>query len=145
MTAPHRHVPAAIVLAVLRVAGRYALQLRDDRPDVASPGHWGLFGGGIDGEETPQAAIRREIREELGLDVAEWQELWRVRYYVPFWDEEVLHVIFAADVSEAWARHVLREGQATGVFAIDDLPRPMEPIVMALLERYHEQAEPSEG
>jgi 8-oxo-dGTP diphosphatase len=137
--------PGTVVLAVLRVEGRYALQLRDDRPGVASPGQWALFGGGIDENETPQAAIRREIREELGLDVAAWRQLWRERYYVPFWDEEVLHIIFTADVSDSWARHVLSEGQATGLFAIDELPRPMEPIVMALLERYHQQEEPSEG
>jgi 8-oxo-dGTP pyrophosphatase MutT (NUDIX family) len=138
-------VPEAVVLAVLRVAGRYALQLRDDSPTVASAGHWALFGGGIDGGETPQAAIRREILEELGLDVTAWRQLWRVRYYVPFWDEVVLHVIFTADVTDIWARHVLREGQASGLFAIDELPRPMEPIVTALLERYHEQEEPSPG
>ena len=39
-----------------------------------------------------------------------------------------------------WAKHVLREGHATGVFAIDDLPQPIEPIVTALLERYHDTA-----
>jgi 8-oxo-dGTP diphosphatase len=132
-------VPAAVVLAVLRVAGRYALQLRDKRPNVAAAGHWALFGGSIDGDETPHAAIRREIREELALDVTNWQELWRVRFYDPFWDEEVLHVIFDADVTDVWSRHALHEGQATGLFAIDELPRPMEPIVMALLKRYHDQ------
>ena len=139
----HRHAPASVALAIMTVAGRYALQLRDDRPDIAAPGHWALFGGSLDGDETPRLAVRREIREELALEVTDWRELWRVRYYVPFRDAEVLHFIFAADVTEVWARHVLHEGQATGLFPIDDLPRPMEPVVVALLERYHEQVQSS--
>ena len=48
-------------------------------------------------------------------------------------------VLYAADVTGLWARHVLHEGQAAGLFPIDGLPRPMEPVVVALLERYHDQ------
>jgi len=127
----------AIALAILTVSEGYALQLRDNLPTIASPGYWALFGGAIDGGESPLAAIRREIREELSLDVPQWRKLWRVRYYVPFWDAMVAHWVFAADVTTQWARHVLREGHATGVFRIDDLPQPIEPVVTALLERYH--------
>jgi 8-oxo-dGTP pyrophosphatase MutT (NUDIX family) len=141
--ASNRNIPAAVALAILRVGGLYVLQLRDNRPDVASPGFWALFGGSLDGNETPLAAIRREIREELALDVTEWDELWRVRYYVPLRDAEVLHHIFAADVTDVWARHVLYEGQAAGLFPIDDLPQPIEPVVVALLERYHDRVRPS--
>jgi 8-oxo-dGTP diphosphatase len=133
----------AVTLAILRVAGRYALQHRDNRPDVASPGFWALFGGGVDGHETPLAAIRREIREELALDVTEWHELWRVRHYVPLRDADVLLHIFAADVTDMWARHVLHEGQAAGLFPIEELPHPMEAVVVALLERYHDRFRPS--
>jgi 8-oxo-dGTP diphosphatase len=131
----------AIALAILTVSGRYALQLRDEIPTIASPGYWALFGGAIDNGESPLAAVRREIREELSLDVAGWRPLWRVRYYVPFWDSLVAHWIFAADVTPLWPRHVLREGRATGVFALPDLPCPIEPVVTALLERYHDASE----
>lgn len=129
--------PSAVVLALLTVRGRYALQLRDDRPDIAAAGRWGLFGGRVDGDEVPSAAVRREVHEELALDVADWDELWRIRYHDPFWGEEVLHIIFVADVTEVWDRHVVREGQAAGLFVVDDLPRPMDPFVTALLERHH--------
>ncbi len=126
-----------MVLAILTVAGRYALQLRDDIPTIALPGHWSLFGGSIDDGESPRAAVRREIREELSLDVPDWLELWRVSYFVPYWDAVVPHRIFAADVTAIWEGHVLREGQAAGAFPIDGLPHPMPPIACALLERYH--------
>ncbi len=126
-----------MALAILTVAGRYALQLRDDLPTIALPGQWSLFGGAIEAGESPLAAVRREVREELSLDVPDWRELWRVSYFVPYWNAVVPHRIFTADVTALWDRHVLREGQAARVFAIDGLPEPMPPIVCALLERHH--------
>ena len=108
-------------------------------PTIASPGRWALFGGSLREAEPPAAGIRREILEELDLDVTDWRQLWTVQYYDAFWKAVVRHVIFAADVTEAWSGHVLHEGQTADVFRIDALPEPMDPIVCALLERYHEQ------
>jgi 8-oxo-dGTP pyrophosphatase MutT (NUDIX family) len=45
--------------------GRYLLQRRDDRPDILLPDHWALFGGTVEPGETAEAAIRRELVEEL--------------------------------------------------------------------------------
>jgi 8-oxo-dGTP pyrophosphatase MutT (NUDIX family) len=132
-------VPPAVVLAILTVDEGYVLQHRDDDPRVASPGCWALFGGGLHEGETFLEAIRREINEELDLDVPAWRELWRVRHFVPFWGAPVLHAIFDADVTAVWHHHVLHEGQATGVFSIAALPQPMEAVVTALLERHHAQ------
>src|SRR5207245_11569256 len=78
--------PPSIALAILSVSDAYALQLRDNVPTIASPGYWALFGGAIDGGETPLAAIRRDLREELSLRVAGWRERWRVGRDVPFWE-----------------------------------------------------------
>jgi 8-oxo-dGTP pyrophosphatase MutT (NUDIX family) len=47
--------------------GRYLMQLRDDKPDILLPAHWGLFGGTIDPGEEPDAAVVRELGEELEL------------------------------------------------------------------------------
>ncbi|RSS89067.1 NUDIX hydrolase [Streptomyces sp. WAC05292] len=40
-------------------------------PAYGRRGRWNLPGGGVDSDlgETPRAAVRREVREELGLDV----------------------------------------------------------------------------
>jgi 8-oxo-dGTP pyrophosphatase MutT (NUDIX family) len=58
--------------------GRYLLQLRDDRPDIWYPGHWGCFGGAADLGEDPAAALRRELREELAIEIAELR--WFTRF-----------------------------------------------------------------
>jgi len=57
---------AAILLAADR---RYVLQLRDDVPHIWYPGHWGLFGGSVDPGEDELTALRRELREELELEL----------------------------------------------------------------------------
>jgi len=36
------------------------------------PGHWGLFGGEIEDDELPAAAVKREVEEELGV-AGEWK------------------------------------------------------------------------
>lgn len=60
---------AAVALIVLD-DGRYLLQLRDQKPGIFYPGHWGLFGGALDPGEAPEAALLRELAEELGLAVS---------------------------------------------------------------------------
>lgn len=132
-------IPPAVALAILTVGDRYALQLRDDVPTIASPGRWALFGGSLGEGEAPAMGIRREILEELDLEVTDWRHLWTVRYYDAFWNATIRHTIFAADITAVWSGHVLREGQKADVFSIDALPEPMDPIVSALLERYHDQ------
>lgn len=42
------------------------LQLRDFKPGIDFPGHWGLFGGSIEDGEEPLKAARRELAEEIG-------------------------------------------------------------------------------
>jgi 8-oxo-dGTP pyrophosphatase MutT (NUDIX family) len=45
--------------------GQVLLQHRDDNPYTVFPGHWGLFGGGVEESESLEEAIDREVWEEL--------------------------------------------------------------------------------
>jgi len=65
---PSAWVPKPAVAAVILVAGQgYLLQHRDRRPNIWYPGYWGLFGGTVEPGEGVEAALLRELREELGF------------------------------------------------------------------------------
>jgi 8-oxo-dGTP pyrophosphatase MutT (NUDIX family) len=59
----------AVAAIVVVERERYLMQLRDDVPNIWYPGHWGLFGGAVDAGEDEIAALRRELREELELEL----------------------------------------------------------------------------
>lgn len=60
-----RKVPIAGVSVIMTNLGGDVLLLRHSYgPDV-----WGLPGGGINRGEEPEAAARREVREELGIEL----------------------------------------------------------------------------
>jgi 8-oxo-dGTP diphosphatase len=53
-------------IMLLREDGALLLQLRDDIPTIASPGHWSIPGGSLEADETAQQAAAREFEEETG-------------------------------------------------------------------------------
>ena len=55
----------AVAAFIMDEQGRYLMQARDDKPGIFYPGHWGVFGGGVDAGETKEEAMRRELLEEL--------------------------------------------------------------------------------
>jgi 8-oxo-dGTP pyrophosphatase MutT (NUDIX family) len=71
--------PASASAALITVEDtHYLMQLRDQKPGIFYPGHWGLFGGAIDPGESPEQSMQRELQEELGLSVTS------VRYFTEF-------------------------------------------------------------
>jgi mutator protein MutT len=59
-----------VALALLRRGDRWFLQRRDPANAVL-PGRWEFPGGKVEAGETPEAALRRELQEEVGLDLRE--------------------------------------------------------------------------
>ena len=55
-----------VSLAILYQEGRFLFQLRDNIPGIVHPGVWGLFGGHLEPEETPELCLKRELIEEIG-------------------------------------------------------------------------------
>ena len=60
--------------------GRYLMQLRDDKPGIFYPDHWGLFGGAVDPGEEPEEALRRELMEELRLEAGALRYFTRMEF-----------------------------------------------------------------
>ena len=59
---------------------RYLLQLRDSNSRCYYPGHWGLFGGRLNKNETFLKAVRREVKEETGLDIKVNRKIFEVKF-----------------------------------------------------------------
>ena len=57
--------------------GKLLIYLRDNNPQISFPNHWDLFGGLLEEGETPEQALVREVKEELGITLSEfyfWKE-----------------------------------------------------------------------
>jgi 8-oxo-dGTP diphosphatase len=69
--------------------GEVLLMLRDDKPTIQFPNQWVLVGGAGEEGETPEDGIRRELMEELELQIDsvtlfkryEWQEKTEYVYH----------------------------------------------------------------
>ncbi|MBJ8343666.1 (deoxy)nucleoside triphosphate pyrophosphohydrolase [Antrihabitans sp. YC2-6] len=58
--------PIEVVAAAIVAGGRLLLAQRTRPPEFA--GLWELPGGKVEADETPAAAVARELREELGIE-----------------------------------------------------------------------------
>jgi 8-oxo-dGTP pyrophosphatase MutT (NUDIX family) len=130
------------VAAVIRLAdGRYLMQLRDERPDIWYPGHWGCFGGAVDGGEDPLEALRRELYEELEFVPRAPRYLTRFDFdFAPIGLAPCYRIYYLVAMSEAErARLVLHEGRALEAFGYAELAggirvTPYDAFAVRLLE-----------
>ncbi|XOB42300.1 MAG: NUDIX hydrolase [Candidatus Nealsonbacteria bacterium] len=97
------------------------LQHRDNNTSWY-PDHWGIFGGQIEKGETPEQAARREIKEEIGIELADLKffkkyELKRKKgiYQAFFFTTEPLNICIDK------LKNQQREGQNLRFFNINEL------------------------
>jgi len=59
---------------------KYLLQLRDNTKNIKDPNTWGLFGGHLKKNESIKQCIKRELKEELDLNIKKIIFLFKVFY-----------------------------------------------------------------
>lgn len=85
-------MPKLVVAALITdVAGRILLTRR--RPDQPLPDQWEFPGGKMEPGESPQEALMRELREEIGVR-PEVGRVWDVLYH-RYPDYDVLMLVYA--------------------------------------------------
>lgn len=117
-------VPADAVAALLMLeGGRYILQLRDPKPEIFYPDHWGCFGGAVSDGESPVEALRRELREELEFEMTEASEFTRFDFdFAPLGQPRVFRLFYEVPVTrKAYRRFNLHEGKACRDFSADEV------------------------
>lgn len=130
------------VAAILTVDdGRYLVQLRDDRPGVFYPGHWGLFGGAIEPGETPEAALRRELEEEIAFSPVDLRPFTRMDFdFSPFDAGRCVRLFYEGMIEAARLPDLrLGEGQRMEAVHLPELliERPVAPYDSFALWMHH--------
>jgi 8-oxo-dGTP pyrophosphatase MutT (NUDIX family) len=123
---------SSAVAAIIVVEGSgYLMQLRDDIPQIWYPGHWGLFGGAVDPGEDEITALRRELHEEIELELAAATLFARFDFdLAPMGLERYSRAYYEVRIDAATReRLVLQEGAEMGVFGGDEAlsMRPLSP------------------
>ena len=103
-------VPEIAQVLLFDRRGRLLIYLRDDNPEIPFPNHWDLFGGHLETGETPEQALLREVREELGITLKEWQFFCRFDCAVGDAYPNVKHIYWAV-VPHDPGELILYEGQ----------------------------------
>ncbi len=103
--------------------GRYLMQLRDPDPAILLPDHWACFGGSIEPGESAEAALHRELREELDYRAADARFFIELTIDLPFAPPRTdLMIFFAVPILPADVdRMVQREGAGRRLFTPEEL------------------------
>lgn len=116
--------PSDAVVALLVLSdGRYIMQLRDLKPGIFFPGHWGLFGGAMEPAETEEETLRRELEEELGFVPSSMTRFVALDFDLsPAGGTKVCRVVYEVPVGpEDLATFALGEGTAFEALSVEDI------------------------
>jgi 8-oxo-dGTP diphosphatase len=104
-----------VAIAILRQADRYLMQLRDPLPTIVYPGEWGLFGGHLEADETPEAAVWRELYEEIGYTPP------TLALFTQHQDARAVRYVFQGELTVAVEDLNLQEGWDCGLLTLQQI------------------------
>jgi len=93
------------------------LLLRDDKPSIKFPNQWVTLGGMIEEGETPENAIKRELKEEIGIDLQRF-----ALFKVYEWPEKT-EWVYSAKLNLVPEKIDLHEGQKIKFFSKKDIEK----------------------
>lgn len=109
-----REPPGADII-ILNSQQQVLLVLRDNKSSIPFPNTWALLGGYLEENETPEVAIRRELVEELEIELGE------VNFFKSYFWEECDEHIFWTRLDLDISQIQLQEGQKLAYFSREEL------------------------
>jgi 8-oxo-dGTP diphosphatase len=100
-------------------SGRLVIYLRDDKPEIPFANCWDFFGGHVEPGETPEQALARELSEELGVELTNFQLYRRYQCFTGDAYPNVKHIYYG-QVDRLAADLVLYEGQRLAAILRDE-------------------------
>ncbi len=93
-----------VAIAIIDRKGEFLIQLRDDIPTIVYPGCWALFGGHLEEGETPESALKREIKEEINYGITTFSK------FGCYQDKRVIRHVYHLPLTVEIDSLTLREG-----------------------------------
>jgi ADP-ribose pyrophosphatase YjhB (NUDIX family) len=107
------------MLLIVTGDGGLLLHHRDDKPEIPNPDCWAGFGGAVEGGESIEDAVLREVREETGLQIAD--PIFLTEAVDHEGDGRTVSLFYM--VGDVRPEDIsLTEGAGVGVHRIEDLP-----------------------
>jgi len=108
-------VRKAVGILIENSKGEILFLLRDNKPTIQYPNQWDVLGGVVKAGETFEEAIKRELMEEIELDLQEFK-LFKI-YNWPDQTEAIFHTKLDIDINKT----PLHEGQKIQYFSREKL------------------------
>jgi len=108
-------MPTQVAIAILHQNNRVLLQLRDDDPAIVYPGQWGFFGGHLEPGEDPDAAVRRELLEEIGYVPP------KLSFFKSYETEKAIRHVYGGPLTVPLTALVQNEGMDMGLVSLAEI------------------------
>ena len=105
------------VIILFNSDNKILLVLRDNKDSIPFPNTWNLLGGFIEKGESPEECIRREIREEIEIELGNINLFQKYNVY----NRE--HYIFWKQIDLDLTQIKLNEGQRLAYFSKDEFEK----------------------
>lgn len=131
--------PGAKIFIKNKKLAKYLFFLRDDKSDIVNPNMWSTFGGGIEINESPEEALKREIKEESNIKIYDIQLIGEQKSTHIIRDKnkkrkvENKQFIFLGYTDDELAELILDEGQKLNYFTLKKI-KSMPNVAPAVIE-----------
>jgi len=130
--------PGAKIFIKNKKLNKYLFFLRDNKFDIVNPNMWSTLGGGIEINESPEEALKREIKEESNIKIYNIQLIGEQKSTNIIRDKNKKIIknkqfIFLADTDNKLNELTLNEGQKLGYFTLKKI-KSMPNVAPAVIE-----------